>query len=422
MERFHTEICIVGAGPAGIYAAIKLAQNSIPSILVDKSFFPRDKVCGEAITSAVLRYIQKIEPDILSDETFLNKRNIINGMKVYAPSKKNVHVPYKSIKNLSLGLVSAIGIKRVNLDNILLNYAKKYPLITIKEGLHIDDAELINDSVLLLSKERNVIIQADMVVVANGYASKLTQKLAKWEQTPKEDACGITTYFRNVPEITESDLAECFILEELRGGGMYILPVGNGVVNVNVAVKNEIVKKYKLNLRQIMFTALQTHPALKDRFQNAVVIKKPAGFGYHLGIRKRTISGDRFLLIGDAGGFNDAITANGIEHAMRSAEIATDIISDCYSSKSYSKEHLFRYEKKIYKAFRSKRISGALGTRLIVKTKLVFFLINKFVSLSPSTEVLSMMMYSKRPVLLIFSPKFYATLFKPLFKKINFHS
>lgn len=422
MERYKAEICIVGAGPAGIYAAIKLAQNGIPSLLVDKCIFPRDKVCGEAITSAVLRYMQKIEPSILNDDAFITNRSIINGMKVYAPSKKNVYIPYQSVKNLSLGLVSSIGVKRANLDHILLSYAKKYPLITIKEGIAIDDVELMDNSVLLLNNERDITIQTDMLIVANGYASKLTQKLAKWDQPLNEDACGITTYFKNVPTISESGIAECFILEELKGGGMYVLPVGNGVVNINLAVKNEIVKKHKLNLRKIMFDALETHPALKDRFQDAIVVKKPTGFGYHLGIRKRTITGDRFLLIGDAGGFNDAITANGIEHAMKSAEFATDAIINCYPNKSFSKENLYSYEKRIYKVFKSKRLSGSLGTQFILKTKLAFFVINKFVSLSPSTEVLSMMMYQKRPIFLVFNPKFYASIFRPLFKKISFRS
>ncbi|MBO9635774.1 MAG: FAD-dependent monooxygenase, partial [Chitinophagaceae bacterium] len=50
----ETTICIIGAGPAGAAAALQLAQWGIRSVIVDKAFFPRDKVCGDGLSGKVI--------------------------------------------------------------------------------------------------------------------------------------------------------------------------------------------------------------------------------------------------------------------------------------------------------------------------------------------------------------------------------
>ncbi|HHG85370.1 MAG TPA: FAD-binding protein, partial [Bacteroidetes bacterium] len=49
MKSLQTEVCIIGAGPGGTTAALALAKRGIPSLLVDRAVFPRDKICGDAL-------------------------------------------------------------------------------------------------------------------------------------------------------------------------------------------------------------------------------------------------------------------------------------------------------------------------------------------------------------------------------------
>lgn len=412
MEIIKSTICIIGAGPAGTYAAIRLAQNGIPSLLIDKAVFPRDKVCGEALTSSVLRCLQKLDADILKDKSFHSVSKVIKGVNLYAPNGKNLYIPFHSQANIDRGLDSSIGMRRWDLDNILMEYSKKQSLITVKEGIAIQDVEGKNGKLLLWDKEKSVQIETEMLMVANGYGSKFTRKLVNWDWESEVDACGVTAFYKQVEEFGQGEIAECYVLDELKSGGMYIMPVGNGILNVNIAVRNDIQKKYHLNLREILQNALNTHPVLKKRFEHAEQIRKPLGCGFHLGIKKRPVSGDNFVLIGDAGAFNDALTANGIGHAMISADIAVNEIVKCYAQKDFCAKKLYNYDKAVYKSFHTKRILGAFSFPFLSKTPLYFFLVNTYFNLNLSYEVVSMFIYEKYPWRLIFSPKLYIALIK----------
>ncbi|MFN0200958.1 MAG: NAD(P)/FAD-dependent oxidoreductase [Bacteroidia bacterium] len=413
--KISSTVCIIGAGPAGTYAAIMLAKKGIPSLLIDKAVFPRDKVCGEALTSAVLRSLQKLDANILANVEYLAAREVIKGVNLYAPNGKSFYLPFHSQANKDRGLDSSVGIRRLDLDNLLMKYAKKEALVTVKEGVDIQVVERKEGKLVLWNKEKNLQIETEMLVVANGFGSKFTRKLVAWDWESEVDACGITAFYRNVEGLSKGDVAECYILEELKSGGMYVMPVGNGVINVNIAVRSDVQKKYHLNLREIMQNALETHPALKQRFQNAEQIRKPLGCGFHLGIKKRPVSGDNFVLLGDAAAFNDALTANGIGHAMISAEIAANEIEKCYAQKNFTAAQLKNYDKAAYASFHSKRMMGFLSSPFLLQTRLFFFLVNTFFLLNVSSEVLGMILYAKYPWRLLFNPTFYYTLFQAIF-------
>ncbi|MEM9821792.1 MAG: FAD-dependent monooxygenase, partial [Bacteroidota bacterium] len=56
-----TEVCIVGAGPGGAGAALQLAYQNIPSVLIDKATFPRDKICGDALSGKVVTVLNRMD-------------------------------------------------------------------------------------------------------------------------------------------------------------------------------------------------------------------------------------------------------------------------------------------------------------------------------------------------------------------------
>lgn len=419
MEIIKTPICIIGAGPGGTYTAIRLAQEGLPCLLIDKATFPRDKVCGEALTSSVLRCLQKLDAEILNNNSFHSVSKVIKGVNLYAPNGKKFYLPFHSQANIDRGLDSSIGIRRWDLDNILMKYAKEKPLINVKEGLSIQEIERKNGKLLLWDKEKNFQIETEMLILASGYGSKLTRKLVNWDWDSEVDACGVTAYYKNVAELENEEIAECYVLEKLKSGGMYVMPVGNGIVNVNIAVRNDVQKKYHLNLREILNEAIITHPALKKRFEHAEQIRKPLGCGFHLGIKKRPVSGDNFVLIGDAGAFNDALTANGIGHAMMSADIAVNEILKCYPQKDFSAKALSNYDKAVYKSFYTKRMLGALSFPFLSRTRLYFFLVNTYFNLNLSYEVVSMFVYEKYPWRLLFQKRFYVALWKSLWANLQ---
>lgn len=417
IRKVRQTIAIIGAGPAGLYTAIALAKKNIPSLLIDKAVYPRDKVCGEALTSNVLRYIQRLAPDLLHSEEFMKAKHVVNGLRFYSPNGKHLHLNFQSRANISKGLDSFIGIRRLHLDNILMEYARTFPLITIIEGEYIKNIERTDSGIRMFNGSGSLEIQAEMVVVSNGYGSKLAQYLTNKSWGEEVDACGITAFYSDVAGISDGDVAECFILPELKSGGLYVLPVGNGIVNVNIALRNDIRKKYGINVRHVLANTLKTHPVLKERFAHAKEFRKPLGHGYHLGLKKRSISGDRFLLIGDAGGFNDPVSANGIAHAMISADIAVESIARAYTAKDYSAQMFRHYKKEVYRAFWKIRVTGMITRPIMLHPKVLFFIVNNFCRLNCGQELLNRLMYAKYPWKLLLNPEFYYAMIQSSFKR-----
>ncbi len=413
----HTPICIIGAGPAGTYAALNLAKQGIPSLLVDKAVFPRDKACGESLTSGVVRCLHRLDATLLQQPAFTKSRQVVNGVRLYAFNGRNFLLPFRSEANIAAGIESSIGIRRLDLDNILLDYARKHPLVQVMEGVHIQSVERVGGGLLLTSKDDGKRIQTELIVVANGYNSRLVKQLTEWDWEDETDACGLTAFYRNVEGISDSDTAEAFLLDELKTGAMYVMPVGKGVVNVNIAIRNDIRKRYDINLRETLAEVLATHPVLKQRFANAQPLGKPMGSGYHLGTKKRPVSGDNFLLVGDAGGFNDALTANGIAHAMESAEIAVRHILKNWEARQFTAAALRQFDKDVYRKFRQKRQLGFMATPMMTHPRLFRRFANLSFGLSGGSETLGKLMYAKNVWRVLASPGFHWSLVKMIWEK-----
>ncbi|MFM7175791.1 MAG: NAD(P)/FAD-dependent oxidoreductase, partial [Bacteroidota bacterium] len=92
----HT-IVISGAGPAGTMAAAFLSREGIPHLLIDKAVFPRDKICGDALSGKVFTVLKKLDPNIRSKMGTMESDFLpCEGIVFVAPNGKSLDVPFKS--------------------------------------------------------------------------------------------------------------------------------------------------------------------------------------------------------------------------------------------------------------------------------------------------------------------------------------
>ena len=115
-----SDIIIVGAGPAGATASMFLSGAGIRHSLIDKAIFPRDKICGDALSGKVLPVLKKLNPDLIHELLTKNENCIgSKGIVFGAPNGNTLDVPFRAVNSVidhDPGFVS----KRIDFDYSLI--------------------------------------------------------------------------------------------------------------------------------------------------------------------------------------------------------------------------------------------------------------------------------------------------------------
>jgi flavin-dependent dehydrogenase len=149
------------------------------------------------------------------------------------------------------------------------------------------------------------------------------------------------------------------------------------MTNVGIGMLSSRISQKRVNLRRTFETLLREHPLLSHRFKEAVPLETAHGFGLPLGSAKRSISGSRLLLAGDAAGLIDPFTGEGIGNAIRSGRIAADHIISCFKAGDFSSSFNLQYDKAIYgKMWREFKTSSLLQ-RLCRSERLFNWIVRK---------------------------------------------
>lgn len=411
MEQLKTKVCIVGAGPAGTITSLLLSKRGIKSILIDKHFFPRHKACADCITGNTLRILKEIDPTLIEGLAEKEEAIRIKGVYAYSSSFNKVKVPFKSLEK-DTDEPSCYGISRLEFDNHLMNLAKKDANIQVIEGYNATNISTINNKAIIKERDGNEII-ADLVVVASGSNSKLSENLGKFKRLTHHTAVGIRGYFTGV-EMPYPNYCELFLFRKLMPGGAYLTPLSNNRVNMNLVVRMDKLKKHDIDLKQTLNEYIEKHPVFKERFQNAKLIGNLEGSTLRIGTKKRTIAGDNFLLAGDAAGLIDLISANGMPQACMSAKIAAKHIALAIEKNDFSAKNLMSYHDEVHAATAnylklSKIVSPFFNSEIMVD--LFNFCMNFLTKKSAENEAIEDLVYTGNVTKSLINPLFYRKLF-----------
>ncbi|WP_020526318.1 NAD(P)/FAD-dependent oxidoreductase [Flexithrix dorotheae] len=353
----ETEVCVVGAGPGGVSAAMFLAKMGISSVLVDKDVFPRDKICGDGISGWVLNIMNKLDPE-------LNKKLALEpiqlnswGARFVAPNFNQLDVPFKNEDAIQDGLPAGFVSKRMDFDYFLFKEARNNPLIKVLEGVSITEFKKENGFSLLQDNSGKVKIKSKLVIFANGALSRYS-KLSGIKMEKRHYVAGIRTYYEGVSGMHEKNYIELHFLKELLPGYLWIFPLPNGKANVGLGMRSDKISKHKINLKEKLKEAIENVPYLKERFKNARIIEEAKGFGLPLGSKKRSLSGDHYMLVGDAASLIDPFTGEGIGNAMASGMYAAEHAKKCIEANDFSAAFMKKYDEYTYnKIWKELRLS-----------------------------------------------------------------
>ncbi|GAA4426696.1 NAD(P)/FAD-dependent oxidoreductase [Pontibacter saemangeumensis] len=346
---YQTEICVLGAGPGGATAALHLANKGIPSLLVDKACFPRDKVCGDALSGKVVNELRRIAPELPG--LFSQQQEALPswGIHFISPGGHQLSVPFKYNYNKAQDSPAGYIAKRIHFDNFLVEQVRQRPQVQLWEGVELTQYERQSDgSFILCDKSGKPLVQAKLLIVANGAQSGFARHVAQLPQEPWHYCAGLRAYYQNVAALDQDNFIELHFFKDFLPGYFWIFPLPNGHANVGVGMLSSVVSKKKVNLKKEMLRMIQEHPELQKRFANAQLIGDIKGYGLPLGSKKRTISGDNYMLVGDAGALIDPFTGEGISNAMISGRWAAEQAEKCLQEQDFSALYMQGYDKAVY--------------------------------------------------------------------------
>lgn len=402
---YDFDVVIVGAGPAGCACALSLASTSSLKIaIVDKATFPRDKICGDALSADVINQLKKLPVPV--DEAFqkLEEKLDSHGVSFFAPDGRRLDISFPSKDLEAPGYLS----QRWHFDHFLLNQLEQYENI---ELLHLDINTVTSSDKSILLGNNHKQLSTPVVIGSDGAHSVIGKYLANNKLEKQHYCAGLRTYYEGIADLHTENYIELHFYKDILPGYFWIFPLKNNLANVGVGMLSSEISKRSINLKQKFHEIIEYHPQVAQRFANAKQVDKVRGFGLPIGSRKREISGHRFLLTGDAASLIDPFTGEGIGNAIRSGRIAADHIKKCFAANDFSASFNKRYDYEIYdKMWRELKLSRTMQ-QLLKYPGLFNFVVKKANRNTSLKTMLSHMLSNIDVKQELVKPSFYFKLF-----------
>ena len=349
----ESEISVLGAGPAGATAALFLSNAGVKCTLIDKSPFPRDKVCGDCLGGYAISVLRQLGDDIFTRFTGFEKKIDGLGVRFFSPGLHQLSVKATNMVN---GVIHEFALCRRNdFDNFLFEEAANRNEISIHTGIEVYGFRKSDEYLVFQDRDKKDLLKTKLAIVATGSQSRIAGELSSYKNPKKNLAGGIRAYYRNIKESGSDNFIEFHFLKEILPGYLWIFPLGDSYFNVGIGQRSDVISQKKTDLRKILPFLIDSYPYLKDRFENAEMISPPAGFPLALGSAKRSISGDNFLLAGDAASLIEPFFGEGIGNAMYSGKFAAEQAIRCMEQNEFSSVFNRSYDRNVYR-----KVGGAL--------------------------------------------------------------
>ena len=324
-DSYDADVIVVGAGPGGSAAAYHLAQAGLDVLLLEKSAFPREKVCGDGLTPRAVKSLIGMGIDITTPGWMRNE-----GLRIVGGGCR-MELRWPDLATYpDFGLVRT----RLDFDEILARTAQKAgarlheltevtgPVLGPTGRIAGVTARQVPEDPRDRHERPEVTYKAKLVIAADGVSGRLPLAMGLVKRDDRPMGVAVRRYYKSAQTndtYLESHL-ELWQGDTLLPGYGWIFPVGDGTVNIGLGLLNTSEAFRSTDYRALLRSWLDGTEYTED-----TAVGKVQGGALPMGFNRQPHYTRGLMLVGDAGGVVNPFNGEGIAYAMESGELAADI-------------------------------------------------------------------------------------------------
>jgi menaquinone-9 beta-reductase len=319
------DVIVVGAGPGGSAAAHALAQSGHDVLLLEKTAFPREKVCGDGLTPRAVKTLVDMGIDTSEANGFIRNRGlrIIGGGLV-------LELPWPELASYpDHGLVRP----RLDFDELLVRHAQKagarlQEQTTVTGPVLDATGRVVGVTARVGPERREVVHRAPLVIAADGVSARLALALGIAKRDDRPMGVAVRRYFTS-PR-TDDDMLESWL--ELRAPNGDLLPgygwvfgVGDGTSNVGLGILNTTRAWQDTDYKKLMTSWTAGMPSAWQ-YDEEHATGPVRGGALPMGFNRQPHYTRGVLLVGDAAGAVNPFNGEGIAYALETGRLAAEVV------------------------------------------------------------------------------------------------
>jgi menaquinone-9 beta-reductase len=337
----RAEVVVVGGGPAGAVSAMLLARAGHDVLLLDRARFPRPKPCGDCVSAGAAAVLERIG---LLDRVLALPGARLRGWRITAPDGTSFSAPIPDPPGF------ALAIERRELDAALLAAAAAAG-VRVHEGVRVHDISRSGSGRVNGVISARGTVHANLVVGADGLRSVVARRLGAVLRPPRLRKLSLT--FHVQAETLDPEVGEMHSAAGVCAG---VAPVRADLWNLTVVASGSLRRAVAANPRAFVAATLDTLPRLRGRVPRRALERSELLSSGPFDQPVRRVVFDGAVLAGDAAGYYDPFTGQGVCHALLGAELLAAAVAGPLGAGDCSAARLAPYGRALRRMLRGPRM------------------------------------------------------------------